>query len=172
VDLPQSFTVGAVRATRPDPRDSGDVFELHQDSVVMAGLGGVRDRERTNEYMEANLAHWERWGFGIYLLRDLRTGRHLGRAGLRHVEVAVKDEVEVAYALVCDPWGKGTATSIVRELVVLASRERLGESIVALPEASNRRSIRVMEKAGFSLERRLERNGRPYELYRHPLPRP
>ncbi len=57
--------------------------------------------------------HWERYGFGQWLLRDRLTGEMVGRGGLQHtdavdpaaVEVAQSSAVEVAWAIVPERWG-------------------------------------------------------------------
>ena len=61
----------------------------------MALLGGVRDAAQTAAYMERNLAHWDTFGFGLWLLRDAATDIVVGRALLRHFHYADINDIEV-----------------------------------------------------------------------------
>jgi RimJ/RimL family protein N-acetyltransferase len=112
------------------------------------------------------LAHWRRYGFGIYGLRDRETRRFVGRAGLRRASIDGADEIEVAYALRSEAWGRGLATAICKELVAISAAAQLAPELVAFTQPSNHRSRRVMEKAGFSYECDFEHEGTPCVLYR------
>jgi ribosomal-protein-alanine N-acetyltransferase len=135
----------------------------------MATLGGVRDHDTTRQYVEVNSEHWDRHGFVIYVLRHLDDGRLVGRAGLRHVPVGGHDEVEVAYGLRSEFWGQGIAVAVAEELVSIAARAELCADLVAFTLSTNRRSWRVMEKAGFAFEREFDHDGSSHVLYRRHL---
>jgi [ribosomal protein S5]-alanine N-acetyltransferase len=167
--LPEGFVVDSVVGRRISWDDLEDLSEMHADPAVMATLGGIRDHAQTVAYLERNLAHWERYGFGIYGLRDGKTGQFMGRAGLRWVPVAGTEEIEVAYALCAGAWGRGLATAICKELVALGGRAELADQVVAYTLPSNRGSRRVMEKSGFAYEREFDHNGTPHVLYRRSL---
>lgn len=144
-----------------------DVFcRMHQDPRVMATLGGLRSEDETRQWLRNNVNHWERHGFGIWVCSDRTTGDFIGRGGLRHVEVAGNDEVELAYALMSSFWGKGLATEMARAFVDLAfNRLGLG-NVVSFTLPTNRASQRVMEKSGFQFERDIMHAGLPHVLYR------
>jgi ribosomal-protein-alanine N-acetyltransferase len=167
--LPEGFVVDSVVGRPISWDDFEDLCEMHADPAVMATLGGVRDRAQTVSYLEGNVSHWRRHGFGIYGLRDGTTGRFMGRAGLRWAQVEGAHEVEVAYALRADAWGRGLATATCRELLVLGGRAQLAAEVVAFTLPSNRGSRRVMEKTGFKYEREFEHAGTPHVLYRRSL---
>ncbi len=60
------------------------------------------------------IGHWELHRFGLWLLRDRSGGELLGRGGLQHTWVSGRDEVEVAWAIVPERWGRGLATELAR----------------------------------------------------------
>jgi RimJ/RimL family protein N-acetyltransferase len=68
-----------------------ELCAMHCDPRVMATIGGVRSYEATRDYLAANLNHWERHGYGLWVLRD-QAGRFLGRAGVNDVNIT------------CDAW--------------------------------------------------------------------
>jgi RimJ/RimL family protein N-acetyltransferase len=118
------------------------------------------------ENLGAKVAHWERFGFGLWLLRDRATGEMVGRGGLQHTFVGGCDEVEVGWAIVPERWGEGLATEMAAAAAEVAFNDlRLGE-IVAFTLPENVASRRVMEKTGFRYERRIVHHGLPHVLYR------
>jgi RimJ/RimL family protein N-acetyltransferase len=118
------------------------------------------------EQLATKLTHWERFGFGLWLLRDRATGEMVGRGGLQHTFVAGCDEVEVGWAIVPERWGQGLATEMAHAAVDAAFHELRLPEIVAFTLPDNIASRRVMEKTGFSYERRIVHVGLPHVLYR------
>jgi RimJ/RimL family protein N-acetyltransferase len=160
------FHTDRLLARRVVADDFDDLFRMHQDALVMATLGGTRDQEQTRLILQAQEQHWEQHGYGIWVIRDRADGRFLGRGGLRHVLVEGNDEVEVAYALMSDVWGRGVATEFARA-VVKVGFERLDlKDVVAFTLPTNRASRRIMEKVGFRYERDIIHADLPHVLYR------
>ena len=93
-------------AERLDIRHFAELCRMHQDQTVMATLGGIRSEEKTQQYLDINLNHWDTHGFGLWVFRDKANHQFVGRGGLRHAYVDGNDEVEVAYALMSDYWGR------------------------------------------------------------------
>jgi hypothetical protein len=83
------------RQTRPRLTDAGVTSRSYQTAPVVRGAFaydpqiapiGVRSPEATRAYLTTNLEHWDRFGFGLWVLRT-RDGKFAGRAGIRHVVV-------------------------------------------------------------------------------------
>jgi [ribosomal protein S5]-alanine N-acetyltransferase len=141
---------------------------MDQNEWFMAHLGGVRDEAATLAYVERNLAHWAKHGFGLWMLRDPAQGALIGRAVLRHLEVEGADEVEVGYGFYPEFWGRGLATEVARACVRIG-RAQLGlPSIVAVSLPTHAASQRVMLKAGLVYERDIIHEGLPLVLFRTP----
>ncbi|MGN6390652.1 MAG: GNAT family N-acetyltransferase [Gemmatimonadales bacterium] len=163
---PETFVLRRVFAERLTSAHLPMLRRMDGNSRMMASLGGVRSDAETKSYLERNLAHWDRHGFGIWILRDPNTGQVMGRAGLRHLEVEGTPEVELAYALMPEFWGLGLATDAARACVTIA-REWLGlSSVVALTRADNLASQRVLLKAGFVPEREAIHRGLTHVMFR------
>jgi RimJ/RimL family protein N-acetyltransferase len=145
---------------------SEDFFAMHQDEKVMATLGGVRSEAETRDYLRQNLQHWLEHGFGLWVLRDPHAGHFLGRAGLRHVVLNGRPEIELAYALRADQWQKGLATEIAEACVQKGFGELQLDDLVCFALKGNQASRRVMEKVGFRKEADLVRGGHPHILCR------
>jgi RimJ/RimL family protein N-acetyltransferase len=146
--------------------DLADLLRMHADPVVMATLGGVRSEAVTRAQLDDFIQHWERHGFGPWMLRAPEDRRFLGRGGLRHVVVGGRPEVELLYALMPDAWGRGLASELAGESLRVAFAELSLPDVVAFTQPHNTRSRAVMERAGFQYERDVVHAGLPHVLYR------
>jgi [ribosomal protein S5]-alanine N-acetyltransferase len=118
--------------------------------------------------LSRQIEHWERHGFGLWLLRDRSTGEFVGRGGLQHTEASGRREVEVAWAIVPERWGEGLATELARAAVDVGFTALRVSEVIALTLPDNLASRRVMEKAGFAYDADIEHAGLPHVLYRRP----
>ena len=111
-------------------------------------------------------AHWERYGFGLWLLRDRHTQETVGWGGLQWTFIAELDEVEVAWAITPERWRQGLATELA-QLAISSAFGPLGlDQIIAFTLPDNVASRRVMEKTGFVYERDIVHAMLPHVLYR------
>jgi len=139
---------------------------MHADERVMATLGGVRTEEQTQEYLRTNLDHWDRYGFGLWMVRDASGHDIIGRALVRHLDVEGAAEVEIGYALHAPWWGRGLATEIANRCLVIGHGNPGLASLVAITLPTNDGSRHVMEKVGMRYERDVTHAGMQHVLYR------
>lgn len=132
----------------------------------MALLGGVRNREQTDQYMQFNLEHWDRYGFGTWLLRSPATGEVMGRAMLRHITLDDIVETEVGYSLLPAYWGLGIATEVAAACLAYGRRELALTTMVGLTLPHNTRSRKVLEKIGMIYDRDIVHADLKHVLYR------
>lgn len=164
--LPDTFATPRLIAERLRPEHSSAVHAMHRDPALMAHLGGVRDEVFTRAYMDRNLQHWDRFGFGPWMVREIGSLEPIGRALLRHFPIDGVDDVEVGYAYYPASWGKGYATEMARACVELAYEKLHIDTIMAITMAENAASCHVLEKCGLAYERPIEHDGRMWSLYR------
>lgn len=164
--FPGSFETARLRAERLRPDHLDALREMDRDPEFTAMLGGVRDEARTVAYLQRNLEHWSRYGFGVWILHDTATDRLAGRALLRHLVLDGRDDVEVGYGFLPAFWGRGLGTEIATACVGFGF-EALGlASIVAMTLPENDRSQRVLTKAGLVYERDVDHEGVRHALFR------
>jgi RimJ/RimL family protein N-acetyltransferase len=124
----------------------------------------------THDDVRSSLAdkrrHWERYGFGLWLLRDRSTGDLVGRGGLQYTDALGGYAVEAAWAIVPERWGQGLATELARASVRVAFDSLRLDEIIAIALPDNVASRRVMEKAGFTFDRDVVHVGLAHVLYR------
>jgi ribosomal-protein-alanine N-acetyltransferase len=169
----ETFTTARLVAERLGMQHFEVLARMHRDPRVMKTLapaghpnGGLLTEDETRQFFQRDEAHWQRYGYGLWAFRDSTSGQFVGRSGLRVVRLADGDEVELAYALVADAWGRGLATEMAEALLRIGF-EQLGLStIVCFTLTTNLASQRVMQKAGFTYERDILHAGLPHVLYR------
>ena len=162
-----SFETARLRAERLRADHFDVLARMHQDPRMMATLGGLRSAEETRRRLIDHLAHWDRYGFGLWLATDRNDGTFAGRGGLRHVHVGGNDEVELAYAVAAERWGQGLATEMAAAMLAIGFRDLGLPEVVCFTMTSNLASRRVMEKLGFTYERDIVYANLPHVLYRN-----
>jgi RimJ/RimL family protein N-acetyltransferase len=110
--------------------------------------------------------HWQRHGFGYWLVRDRATGEAVGRGGVRWTDATGEPQVEAGWVIVSSRWGQGLATELARAAVAAAFGPLELPEVIAYTLPGNIASRRVMEKASFAYEREFDSEGLPHVLYR------
>ncbi|MBV9198518.1 MAG: GNAT family N-acetyltransferase [Alphaproteobacteria bacterium] len=146
------FSTNRLTAERLREDHLEDLVALHLDPDVSRYLGGVRTAEVTRTYLAANMAHWDRHGFGLWTLRTT-DGRFAGRAGIRHILVDGIDEIEIAYTFKREFWGQGLASEIATTLTEIGLAKLKLPSLIGLVFAGHGASRRVLEKTNYVLEK-------------------
>ena len=161
-----AFTTERLLAERVRSEHLDLLRRLWGDPKVVMTLGGLRTDEEMQRNFRQYLDHWEQYGFGVWIFHNKGTDRFVGRAGLRHVEIEGKDEVELLYALMPEVWNQGLTTELAEAIVAVGFKQLGLREVIAYTSPDNRASRRVMEKAGFVYERDIAHAGRPHLLYR------
>jgi RimJ/RimL family protein N-acetyltransferase len=166
MNAPHELRTRHLLLARIQPADLDDLARMYADSRVMATLGGVRPAAEVEQYLQRQITHWDQHGFGLWSLRDVRTGDFVGRGGLRYATVEGKSEIEVAYGLMAEYWGRGLATELARESVRVGFPELGFADLTCFTLPTNFGSRRVMEKAGFRYERDVIYADLPHVFFR------
>lgn len=123
-------------------------------------------REDVARSLAGKIAHWERFGFGFWLLRDRHSGEMVGRGGLQHTYTSGLNALEAAWAIVPGRWGRGLGTELAQVSLRVAFEPLGAFEVVAFTLPDNLASRRVMEKTGFRYEAEVVHAGLPHVLYR------
>ena len=147
-----------------------DVALLHalmSDPKVMAHHPSVFDWERSVKGIDQMLAMYERFGYSL-LVVQLKDGTFVGHVGLLHWEdVDGREDVEVAYYLLPQYWGKGYASEAARACRDWAFEHLPVDRVVSFIVTENAPSIAVAQRNGMARLARLDENrfGRPIYVY-------
>ena len=162
---PTAFALGRLHAERLIDAHFPVLRRMHSNAQMAAALG-ARTAPESMASLQRNLAHWDRYGFGLWVLRDLATGRVAGTAGLRHRDIEGVAELELRCALFPECWGRGLGTDAARACVTIG-RDWLGlSSVVGLAQRASAASQRVLVKAGLAFEREVMLRDVPRLLFR------
>lgn len=110
--------------------------------------------------------HWERKGYGPYVIQEKVTGTVLGLVGLWFPKEW--PEPEIKWALSRPHWGKGYAAEAARAVQAMAARHMPELHLISLIHSENQPSIRLAIAVGATLEKEMEFRGGIYHVYRHP----
>ncbi|MEP7352461.1 MAG: GNAT family N-acetyltransferase [Acidobacteriota bacterium] len=138
---------------------------------AMEFLMGPLTREQSDQRIAFKQEHWQHHGFGRFaaLLRFPGEGEDRGEHGSADAgcgETLIGDvglnllsqpeqlqgQVEIAWLLAPDAWGRGLASEAAAEVLRFAFAVLKLPEVVAITVPTNTRSRRVMEKIGMTLD--------------------
>jgi ribosomal-protein-alanine N-acetyltransferase len=137
------------------PDDLHALAALRSDPDVIKYVGSGR-RESIGEVqalLAKVIAHSEQHGFAPWGLIDKATGKLIGWCGLKYLEDTA--EVEIAYGLAKEYWGKGLASEAAAAAMKYGFDRLRVNRIVAVAWPENIASMRVLEKLGMRREATL-----------------
>ncbi|WP_067545594.1 GNAT family N-acetyltransferase [Nocardia crassostreae] len=157
------MTVLETARIRLRPWTSGEAdialwLELHADERVSEFVGRYT-RESAAERLTGMEKQWAERGHGQFVLESRVDGSFVGRAGLNYWEQF--DEVEAAWTLHADAWGRGYATEAAAAFLEWGFRTLDVPYITAMIRPHNERSLRVAGRMGFTELRRDVLFGNP-----------
>lgn len=145
--------------------DMTGLWLVFTDDRVMAAFNEQPfDAPQMRAWIDRNLDHQGRYGYGLFTVILRSTGEIIGDCGLEHLTDDLT-EAELGYDLRSDQWHQGLATEAamaVRDYALLTLGLR---RVISLIRVGNQASRRVAEKTGMALEATIDRDGVPYWIY-------
>ena len=141
--------------------DVDDVFELYDSPHMTDFIEELNSREEEMRYQELYIEKIYRvYGYGMWAVRDKRTDRLIGEAGLEHRSDINKkkfpyswmfdpDIAELGFCFAEDLWGQGYCTEVCRGILDYCHEEFGINRSFARADAKNTGSVRVLEKLGY-----------------------
>jgi ribosomal-protein-alanine N-acetyltransferase len=122
--------------------------------------------EETKDELEWFLhGHPEHPELGLWATIHKETNRFIGRCGLLPWTIDGRYEVEVAYMLAKEFWGRGLATEAARGIAHYAFEQLKRTRLICLIDRENRASIKVATKIGMTFEKEVDDGAGPAMLY-------
>jgi RimJ/RimL family protein N-acetyltransferase len=157
-----------LRLRRYRKDDFENAYRLTSDPRVMRYYPATYDRDRVARMIDNILRSYDEIGYSVMVVERLSDGAYLGQIGLLHwKDVDAREDVEVAYMLTAEAWGKGYATEAARACRDWAF-EHLGvDRVVSFIALANEPSMRVAERNGMTRIKRVDdsRLGIPIYVY-------
>lgn len=131
--------------------DVDRLYEILQEKDIFKYFPstGAPPRAWAEKYINHHLSHWRARGFGHWAVITRADGLIVGWAGLEYLPEL--DQVEVAYLLSNQAWGRGYATQAARLALAYGFETCALAEIIGLVHPGNAASIRVLEKCGMTL---------------------
>jgi RimJ/RimL family protein N-acetyltransferase len=135
------------------------------DPEVMRYLGDGKPLSRPEAWrqMAMILGHWQLRGFGLWAVEERASGALLGRLGFFQPEGW--PGFELGWMLRRASWGHGYATEGAGRALAHAFTAMGRDRVISLIRPDNAPSIRVAERLGEGLERRIELFGHEALVY-------
>jgi len=151
----------------PVMEDLDNLFSFYSDPDVVKYIPDApRTYEETKEELEWFMnGHPKFPELGLWTTVYKETGQFIGRCGLLPWTIDGQHEVEVAFALSKEYWGKGLATEAARALVEYGFEHLHLSRLICLIDHGNQGSIRVATKIGMTFEREAEDEMGPFLIY-------
>jgi RimJ/RimL family protein N-acetyltransferase len=138
--------------------DLDALWELYCDPEVTKYIPDApKTREDAREELEWFMnGHPRRPELGLWATILKENGRFIGRSGLLPWTIEGQDEVEVAYTIAREYWGRGLGTEAAKAILQYGF-EHLGLArLICTIEPENIASQKVAEKIGMKLEKKVD----------------
>ncbi|HSK74640.1 MAG TPA: GNAT family N-acetyltransferase [Pyrinomonadaceae bacterium] len=139
------------------PDDAEDLHRIYSNPETMKFMGDSSEsveivRNSIQKHIEK---YYNQLGFGLWATVLKENNRFIGRCGLLYQEIEGVKDLELAYLIDRDFWGKGLATEAAGEIMNLGFNRFGFTRIIAVIKPENAASIRVAEKCGLNYEREI-----------------
>lgn len=153
------------------PDDAGFILQIVNDPSFIANIGdrGIRTHDDAVTYLlDGPIRSYERHGHGLYLVTLKPSLEPIGICGLlKRIQF---DDIDLGYAFLPGFWSRGFAFESATAMLEFA-RTTLGAArTLALVSPENARSIKLLEKIGFTFIelRQMKPEGLPTAIYTYP----
>lgn len=146
--------------------DAAAAHGIYGDAVVMryVGDGKAVSPATTTQMITDYRRHQSEHGLAFWAVIDRGTGGLIGDAGLE----VTRFGIELGYTLARAGWGRGLATEAAQLCVDAAFGPLDIPRLVAVADAENPASARVLEKIGFAAAGTVTAYGRPHRRFALP----
>ena len=146
--------------------DLDDLLKIFGDPKVMASFGGATfNREQMQGWMQRNLEHQNRYGYGLFSVILKSEGLLIGDCGLEHMDLDGDQATELGYDFRSDYWNQGFATEAATAVRDYALDVLHLPRLISLIRVGNAASRRVSEKIGMRFVAEITQNGISYWQY-------
>jgi len=164
--IPDRLETSRLLLTRPRAEDWRALHEYYSDpECAQFTFQNPLPETETQRVLGSLVRHWERKGYGPYVLTEVTSSTTVGLVGLWFP--SEWPETEVKWAVIRSHWGKGYASEAAHAVLAMLPLHLPQMQPISLIDAENSRSIALAKALGASLEQELTFRQRPFQMYRH-----
>lgn len=147
-------------------RDAEALTPILSDPQVMQfSIIGVHNQKQIRQFIDQRLLSYLERGFGLYAIVLKQNHELIGYCGFFVQKIEKQAEVEIGYRLATKYWQQGLATEAVKAVCEYGKQRFNFKRFVCLIEPANVRSIRVAQKLGMELEKKIVYYGIDVDMY-------
>jgi [ribosomal protein S5]-alanine N-acetyltransferase len=147
--------------------DIDGLLAIFTDPAVMASFGGIIfTREQMTQWINRNLDHQDKHGYGLFSVILKSEGKLIGDCGLEHTELDGEPMVELGYDFNSNYWHMGYATESASAVRDYAFNTLGLGCLVSMIRIGNKASANVAERVGMSQSRTFKKGELDYWLYK------
>ncbi len=139
--------------------------QMFQDPLFIDCFGVSLSNEKIEYILQRQINYWDKYRFGPLVWFDKKNHHFVGEGGLNHTTVEGAEVIELTYSLSKEYWGNGFAVEIGKYAIEQAFQKLKLPRIFCFTMPSNRRSLRVMQKLGFTYQKDFIHANLPHQLY-------
>ena len=146
------FETERIHLRRWEDDDRAPFARMNGDPMIMEYMPRPLTEADSNRLVDRFIQHYDKHGYGLYVLERKEDGAFMGFTGLQKVpfKAAFTPATEIAWRLDYAFWGKGYASEAAKAVLAHGFDAQGLDEIVAFTVHDNVRSIGVMENVGMS----------------------
>jgi RimJ/RimL family protein N-acetyltransferase/GNAT superfamily N-acetyltransferase len=122
---------------------------LADKEVMRFSISGPLSKDEVEKFLlERILAHYDKYGFGLYAVIHKEDLKFIGFVGLITQNIDGEEKVELAYRLDLKYWRKGLATEAAMAVSHFAFNQLEISQLISIIDPKNIRSLKVAERLG------------------------
>lgn len=147
--------------------DLDELFALYEDSSITRYLEPLYEKNEEISYARAYIKNmYGFYGYGVWSLIDISTGRLVGRAGLSNREIDGEIQIELGYMIGVPYQRQGIAFEVCLEILKFAVRKLNCFFVNCFIHSDNIASIGLVEKLGFVYLQEIDIDSETLAWYR------
>ncbi len=135
---------------RPTTSDVDAIYAIHSDPLACLHnpSDALASRDEAERLFERWNSHWERFGYGYWVVRIHGATEPIGFCGFKTVHFRGQETLNLFYRFKPASWGNGYASEAAKLVVHWAASQLPGRPLIARVRPENVASQRVAARAG------------------------
>lgn len=130
--------------------DLDELYRLYEGEGITDYTEPLFERKKEEEYTKSYIKYmYYYYGYGMWIIRDRKTGNLIGRAGIEHREAEDEVMAELGYIIGREYQGMGYAQEVCRAIMEYAVSELEISELHCFIHPQNLASIHLAKKLGF-----------------------
>lgn len=137
--------------------DLDELYALYDGEGITDYTEPLYERQKEEAYTSSYIAYmYYYYGYGMWIVRDRKTGALVGRAGIEHRDIGNEVLMELGYLIGKQYQNKGYATEVCEAILAYAKEEIGINELHCFIHPDNHASLHLAEKLGFQMAEQFD----------------